>query len=96
MNEFAAVASRKLDLSWDAIGEILGHVRAVCAVEAISVETHERGNALAARHGLSVYDAMIVSSALLAGCRILYSEDLHNGQVFERQLTVRNPFKLAS
>ena len=93
LNEFAAVASRKLDLSWDAIGEILGHVRAVCPVEAISVETHERGLALAAQHGLSVYDAMIVSSALLAGCRTLYSEDLHDGQVFERRLTVRNPFR---
>jgi predicted nucleic acid-binding protein len=40
-----------------------------------------------------VYDAMIVSSALLAGCRTLYSEALHDGQVFEKQLTVRNPFK---
>ena len=93
LNEFAAVASRKLDLSWDAIGEILGQVRAVCAVDAVSVETHERGIALAARHGLSVYDAMIVSSALLAGCKVLYSEDLHDGQVFERHLIVRDPFK---
>ena len=93
LNEFAAVASRKLHLGWDAIGEILGQVRAVCMVEAIAVETHERGIELAARYGLSVYDAMIVSSALLAGCTVLYSEDLQDGQVFERQLTVRNPFR---
>lgn len=93
LNETAAVASRKLGLSWDAIDEILGQVRAVCKVDAITVETHERGIALAARYGLNVYDAMIVASALLAGCAVLYSEDLHDGQLFERRLTVRNPFR---
>lgn len=92
LNEFAAVASRKLGMNWTDIGEILTQVRAVCLVEPLSIETHERGLAIAARYGLSVYDAMIVSSALLAGCKVLYSEDLQHGQIFERELTVRNPF----
>jgi len=92
LNEFAAVASRKLGMGWTDIGEILTQVRAVCPVEPLSIETHERGLAVAARYGLSVYDAMIVASALLAGCKELYSEDLQHGQIFERQLTVRNPF----
>ena len=93
LNEFAAVASRKLGMGWTDIGEILTQVRAVCPVEPLSIETHERGLAIAARYGLSVYDAMIIASALLAGCKELYSEDLQHGQIFERQLTVRNPFK---
>ena len=92
LNEFAAVATRKLGMGWKDIGEILAQVRAVCAVEPLAIETHERGLAVASRYGLSVYDAMIVSSALLAGCRVLYSEDMQDGQVFDRQLTVRNPF----
>jgi len=29
---------------------------------------------------------------LLAGCDILYSEDLQHGQVFDDRLTVVNPF----
>ena len=92
LNEFAAVATRKLGMGWKDIGEVLTQVRAVCAVEPLAIETHERGLAVASRYGLSVYDAMIVSSALLAGCRVLYSEDMQDGQVFDRQLTVRNPF----
>jgi predicted nucleic acid-binding protein len=92
LNEFAAVASRKLGMGWPEIGEILAEVRAVCPVESVAIETHERGLAVAARYGLNIYDAMIVASALLAGCKLLYSEDLQHGQVFERQLTVRNPF----
>jgi predicted nucleic acid-binding protein len=92
LNEFAAVASRKLGMGWADIGEILTHVRSVCQVDALTIETHERGLAIASRYRLNVYDAMIISSALLAGCRLLYSEDLRHGQVFDRQLTVRNSF----
>ena len=92
LNEFAAVANRKLGIGWTEIGKILAQVRAVCAVEPLSIETHERGLAVASRYGLNVYDAMIVSSALLAGCAVLYSEVMQHGQVFDRQLTVRNPF----
>ena len=92
LNEFAAVASRKLGMGWADIGEILAQVRSVCQVDALTIETHERGLAIASRYRLNVYDAMIISSALLAGCTLLYSEDLQHGQVFDRQLTVRNPF----
>lgn len=93
LNEFAAVARRKLRMGWPEIGEILAQVRAVCAVEPVAIETHERGLALAERHVLGVYDAMIVASALLAGCKVLYSKDLQHGQVFERQVSVRDPFR---
>ena len=92
LNEFVAVASRKLHMSWIEIREVLAQVRAVCAVEPVTVETHERALRLAERYGISIYDALIVSAALLANCKTLYSEDMQDGQVIERQLTIRNPF----
>jgi predicted nucleic acid-binding protein len=92
LNEVAAVASRTLALSWDDIGEIIAQVRAVCAVEPMTIETHECGLAIASRHRLDVYDAMIVASALLSGCTLLYSEDMQDGQVFDGRLTIRHPF----
>jgi predicted nucleic acid-binding protein len=39
-------------------------------------ETHEVGLKVVERYGLSVYDAMIVASALLAGCKTLMTEDI--------------------
>jgi len=92
LNEFGAIASRKLGMSWPEIREILGQVRAVCAVVALSVETHDRGLLVAERYGLSTYDAMVVATALLAGCTRLYSEDVQDGQVIDRQLTISNLF----
>ena len=64
-----------------------------CTIVPISEETHDAGLQLAERHGLSVYDAMIVAAALLAGCKTLLSEDMQDGQVFEGRLKVRNPFR---
>ena len=39
LNEFAAVASRKLRMSWIEIREVLAQIRAVCAVEPPSLES---------------------------------------------------------
>jgi len=92
LNEFAAVASRKLGLSYAEIREVLEPVRAVCAVEPITPETHDLGLQIAERYGFSLYDALIVAAALRAGCRTLYSEDLQDGQSIDGRLVVRNPF----
>lgn len=92
LNEFVAVASRKLRMPWIEIREVLAQVRAVCAVEPVTIETHERALRLAERYGLSIFDALVVSAALLANCKTLHSEDMQDGQVIERRLTIRNPF----
>jgi predicted nucleic acid-binding protein len=92
LNEFVAVAARKTRLSMGEIRDVLTQVRAVCAVEPLTIETHERALQVTERYGLSIYDALIVSAALLAGCKTLHSEDMQHGQIIERQLTIRNPF----
>lgn len=92
LNEFVAVASRKLRMSWTEIREVLAQIRAVCVVEPVTIETHDRSLRIAERYGISIYDALIVSAALLANCNTLHSEDMQDGQVIERQLTIRNPF----
>lgn len=43
------------------------------------------------RYHFGFYDSLIVSAALEAGCKRLYSEDLQHGQRIE-SLTVENPF----
>ena len=91
LNEFAVVASRKVGMSWGEIRDMLLPIRAICQIEAVTPETHDRGIAIAERYGFSFYDAIIVASALGAGCKTLYSEDLQHGQVIARQLRIRNP-----
>ena len=92
LNEFAAVASRKLGMSWSEITDVLTSIRAVCEIEPLTVETHDLGIEIAERYGVSFYDVIILASALRAGCKILYSEDLQDRQVIDRKLRIRNPF----
>ena len=92
LNEFAVVALRKLKMPLNEIREILETIRAVCAVEPITVETHDRGLAVLERYRFSLYDSMLVATALIAGAKIIYSEDLQHGQVIDDQLRVTNPF----
>jgi predicted nucleic acid-binding protein len=92
LNEFAAVALRKLRIPLGDVKEILDTVRAVCSVEPVTVATHDRGLAIHERYRFSLYDCILVSSALIVGAKVLYSEDLQHGQVIDGQLQVVNPF----
>jgi predicted nucleic acid-binding protein len=92
LNEMANVARRKLAMSWKEINEVLALIRSVCPTAPLTIETHDRGMLVAERYGLSVYDAMIVSAALLGGCETLYCEDMLDGLLIDRQLRICNPF----
>jgi len=59
LNEFASVASRKLRMSWLEVHEVLEVVRALCRVEPLTVEVHDRGLTLSERYGFSVYDSRL-------------------------------------
>jgi len=93
LNELANVALRKLSMPWPEINEVLSLVRSVCPVEPLTVETHDGGRRVAERYQLSVYDSMIVAAALIAGCNTLYSEDMQDGLLIDKQLHILNPFK---
>jgi predicted nucleic acid-binding protein len=92
LNEFTSVATRKLGLSLPEVSEVLESVRTICNTQPLTVDTYDRGIEVAERYKFSLYDSMVVASALLAGCNVLYCEDLQHGQVIDEQLTVVNPF----
>ncbi|HVO80017.1 MAG TPA: PIN domain-containing protein [Terriglobales bacterium] len=94
LNELASVARRKLGMAWKEIRELVDLICVLCPEPLpISLGTHQAALAIAEKYGYNIYDALIASAALEAGCRTLYSEDLQDGQVINRQLTIRNPFR---
>ena len=92
LNEFAAVARRKLKMSFAEISESLDTLTSVLQVIPLTLDTHRRGLEIAKRYGFSVYDSMIVASALEAGCNQLLTEDLQHSQRIGDSLRVINPF----
>lgn len=92
LNEFAAVASRKLGMPVPEIRETLAAIRSVCRVVPLGEETHDLALQLAERYGLSVYDCTILAAALQADCKVVLSEDMQHGQVVNGRLEIHNPF----
>ena len=95
LNELTNVARRKMRMSWPEIGAFLSMLRDLLTVRPITVETHEAGVTLAERYNFSTYDAMIVASAIEAGCDTLWSEDMQHGMTLEEGLRIVNPFRVA-
>ncbi len=93
LNEFVSVARRKISMSWSDVTEALDAFRVLCPSPLpVTIEIHEAALKIAEKHGYNIYDALVVAAALEAGCTTLYSEDLHDGQTIDGQLTIRNPF----
>jgi predicted nucleic acid-binding protein len=92
LDEIANVARRKMQMSWTETSTFLDTVRSLLAVHPLTLEVHDAGLALAERYGFSTYDAMIVASALHAGCDTLWSKDMQDGLALEEGLRIVNPF----
>ena len=92
LNEFAAVARRKLQMTFAEISETVDTLTQTLKVVPLTLETHRRGLQLAERYGYSVYDAMILAAALESGCKQLLTEDLQHQQRVESTLDILNPF----
>ncbi|PYX80373.1 MAG: VapC toxin family PIN domain ribonuclease [Acidobacteria bacterium] len=93
LNEFVAVARRKIRMPWNEVTEALDAIRVLCpSPVAITIDTHEAALRIRQKYGFEIYDALVAASALEADCATLYSEDLQDGQIIDHQLTIRNPF----
>jgi predicted nucleic acid-binding protein len=94
LNEFASVAHRKLGLSWPEVIEALRQIKTLCPDPvSIDLQLHEAAVTLALRHGVSIYDALVVAAAISARCDVLYSEDMQDGRSFDAGPRIENPFR---
>ncbi|MBB4201067.1 VapC toxin family PIN domain ribonuclease [Rhodoblastus sphagnicola] len=92
LNEFTAVARRKLGKDWGEIGEAIEDALTLLDPPLpLTVTLHKAARSLADDHKVSFYDALIVAAALEADCETLFSEDLQNGRAFGK-LKIVNPF----
>lgn len=90
LKEYFAAATRKLGLPAVAARrriELLGRLDVV----KLDVDDLLAAVDLHRLHKLSIWDTLIIRSALVAGCRVLYTEDLQHGRRIDG-LEIVNPF----
>lgn len=92
LNELASVLNKKQRRSWREIELVFDDIdNALDPALPLTANTSRAALAFARDHGFAFYDALIIASAIEAGCDTLYSEDLQHGRRFDR-LAIVNPF----
>lgn len=67
LNEFVAVAVRKLAMPWLEVLEALRAIRVLCPSRVPrTVRTHDAGLGIAERYGYRIYDSLAIAAALEA------------------------------
>ncbi len=92
LTELTNTLTRKFKLPYEAA---LMAINECCANNHVFInnpETIKGAIKIADKYGFSFYDSLIISAALETDCKILYSEDMHHGQVLEKKLQITNPF----
>ena len=93
LSELSNILKRKFNISWTEIKDVITELKEGFDIYVNSPETIESAVHIADRYKYSFYDSLILASAISANCKTLYSEDMHDGQVIENSLTIKNPFK---
>jgi predicted nucleic acid-binding protein len=91
LNEMTSVLRGRKKWSWHDTRRTLSATMAILEVVDLTVLGHELATDISDRYGYSIYDANILASAKLAGCDVLWSEDMQHGQIIDGVVIV-NPF----
>jgi predicted nucleic acid-binding protein len=92
LSEVANVLRKKFQLEYTDIAAVIAEIHQACRVHLVSPETIAYALRLAARHGHSYYDSLILAAALECGADTVASEDMQDGRCIEDRLTIKNPF----
>ena len=92
LSELANTLSRKFALPYDLVAKAVAEVRDACTVIPVMPDTIAQALALAQKYRYSYYDSLILAAALSAGCEMLATEDMQQGQIIEDVLTIHCPF----
>jgi predicted nucleic acid-binding protein len=92
LNEFTAVALRKLGKNWREIADAIDDALVLVGPPlALTLDLHDAARGIAETYRLSFYDALIIAAAIDADCDTLYSEDMQHGQTIGA-LRIQSPF----
>lgn len=92
VNELINVLTKKKKIDYKQVGELFDELSTSFNITLVDNNVIKRAIGIASRYSYSYYDSLMISSALLSGCSILYTEDMHHNHNIENALRIINPF----
>jgi len=93
INEICVNLLKKTDLSEEEIRALILSFYSKYYVTEIEKSILIQASQLRRKYRFAFWDSIIVSTALISNCEILYSEDMQDGLEVEGKLRIVNPFK---
>lgn len=92
VSEYLNVCNKKLKMTkQDTLDSLMGWLP-FCNLAIFELAIFSSAIRLIGKYQFQMFDAIIIASALEAGCSILYSEDMQHNLLIEKQLRIINPF----
>ncbi len=92
INEVSNNLLKKLQFQESEISSFIVNCYERYSVVNISQETFIAASEIRINHQFSYYDSIIVASALINQCEVLYTEDMQDGKLIANSLKIINPF----
>jgi len=94
LSELANVLTRRFQIPVQESKQRVMGIAAGCEVIVVSPPIVYDALRIMERFGYGFFDSQIIAAALACGASVLYSEDLHHGQMVDGKLSIRSPFRL--
>ena len=97
INEFHWVLLRKYKLSENQIYEkVENGIIQLSKVNELNINTYKYAKQIRNNYEISFWDSLILSSAFLNNCSVIYTEDMQHNLIIDNKLKIINPFKLTN
>jgi len=94
LSELANVLTRRFRVPAQETKHRVMGIAAGCEVIVVSPPIVFDALRVMERFGYGFFDSQIIATALACNASVLYSEDLHHGQMVDGKLSIRSPFRL--
>ncbi len=92
LNEFINVMSKKKKNEHQVVANAVKELLAAFTISYITVGTIELALSISNKHNYAYYDSLIIASAIESNCNVLFTEDMHDEHIINKNLTINNPF----
>ncbi len=92
VNESVFILQKKFNYTMIELDEIIQFFKGNFLIRDLTVTVLEKSMHIMKTYKYSFWDSMMLSSALINNCEVIYSEDMQHNQIIDDKLTIVNPF----
>jgi predicted nucleic acid-binding protein len=96
LNDFCNVCIRKVKMDLIRLETVLSEILLYTKISIVNIYTVKLALFIHSKYHYSYYDSLIIASAFENQCDYLITEDMADGQVIEKRLTIRNIFNYSN